>query len=143
MGKPVKLKSIISDGNCLFRALSFAISQRQEYHIKIRKKIVDHILHISKDLSSFVRDPYENAEEYVRMRKMKESNTWGTELEILAAAHFMQADIYTFTNNKWIKYSAHQIDKDINVENEAIYLKHVEESSHYEVVIERKKKRKV
>ncbi|CAC5392240.1 unnamed protein product [Mytilus coruscus] len=69
------------------------------------------------------------------MRKMKESNTWGTEPEILAAAHFMQADIYTFTNNKWIKYSAHQIDKDINVENEAIYLKHVEESSHYEVVM--------
>ncbi|CAC5392233.1 unnamed protein product [Mytilus coruscus] len=135
MGKPVKLKSIISDGNCLFRALSFAISQRQEYHIKIRKKIVDHILHISKDLSSFVRDPYENAEEYVRMRKMKESNTSGTELEILAAAHFMEADIYTFTNNKWIKYSAHQIDNNINVANDAIYLKHVEESSHYEVVM--------
>ncbi|CAC5392235.1 unnamed protein product [Mytilus coruscus] len=135
MGKPVKLKSIISDGNCLFRALSFAISQRQEYHKQIRKKIVDHILHISKDLSSFVRDPYENAEEYVRMQKMKESNIWGTELEILAAAHFMQADIYTFTNNKWIKYTAHQIDKDITVENEAIYLKHVEESSHYEVVM--------
>ncbi|CAC5363479.1 unnamed protein product [Mytilus coruscus] len=121
MGKPVKLKSIIPDGNCLFRALSFAISQRQEYHRQIRKKIVDHILHISKDLSSFVRDPYENADEYVRMRKMKESNTWGTELEILAAAHILCKLIFTH--------------KDITVEHEAIYLKHVEESSHYEVVL--------
>ncbi|VDI59074.1 Hypothetical predicted protein [Mytilus galloprovincialis] len=135
MGKPVKSKSIISDGNCLFRAISFAISQRQEYHMQIRKKIVDHILHISKDLTSFVRHPYENVEEYVNKRKMKESNTWGTELEILAAAHLMQADIYTFINNKWIRYSAHQIDKHIDVENDAIYLKHVEESFHYEVVI--------
>ncbi|CAG2223483.1 unnamed protein product [Mytilus edulis] len=135
LGKPVNSKSIISDGNSLFRALSFAISQRQEYHIQIRKKIVDHILHISKDIAPFVPDPYENAEEYVRMQKMKEPKTMGTELEILAAAHFMQADIYTFTNNKWIKYSAHQIDKDINVENEAIYLQHVEKSSHYEVVM--------
>ncbi|CAC5392241.1 unnamed protein product [Mytilus coruscus] len=69
------------------------------------------------------------------MRKMKEPKTMGTELEFLAAAHFMQADIYTFTNNKWIKYSAHQMDKDINVENEAIYLHHVEKSSHYEFVM--------
>ncbi|CAG2230774.1 unnamed protein product [Mytilus edulis] len=121
--------------NCYTAVIYSKLKNRQEYHIQIRKKIVDHILHISKDLSSFVRDPYENAEEYVRMRKMKESNTWGTELEILAAAHFMQIDIYTFTNNKWIKYSAHQIDTNINVENDAIYLKHNNESSHYEVVL--------
>ncbi|CAC5392243.1 unnamed protein product [Mytilus coruscus] len=136
MGKPVNSKSIMSDGNDLFRALSFAISQRQEYHLQVRKKIVDHILHISKDLSSYVPDPFENAAEYVRIRKMKVPKTLGTELEILAASHFMHADIYTFANNKWIKYSAHQIDKDINVENEAIYLQHDEKSSHYEVVMD-------
>ncbi|XP_076115891.1 uncharacterized protein LOC143083531 [Mytilus galloprovincialis] len=75
------------------------------------------------------------------MRKMKEPKTMGTELDILAAAHFMQADIYTFTNNKWIKYSAHQIDKDVNVENEAIYLHHIDKSSHYAVVMNVEKNR--
>ncbi|VDI44776.1 Hypothetical predicted protein [Mytilus galloprovincialis] len=136
MGKPVSSKSIISDGNGLFRALSFAISQRQEYHLQIRKRIVDHISDISKDIASFVPDPFENAAEYVRIRKMKEPKTLGTEMEILAAAHYMHTDIYMFTNNEWIKYSPHQIDKDINIEHEAIYLQHVDKSSHYEVVMD-------
>ncbi|CAC5377894.1 unnamed protein product [Mytilus coruscus] len=46
---------------------------------------------------------------------MEEKNVWGTELEILACADLLKTDIYTFYNN-------------------AIYLQHIGDINHYEVV---------
>lgn len=38
LGKPVQTSEIISDGNCFFRAISFAITGSQDHHHEIRKK---------------------------------------------------------------------------------------------------------
>lgn len=38
LGKPVHASKIISDGNCFFRAISFAITGSQDHHHEIRKK---------------------------------------------------------------------------------------------------------
>ena len=43
--KPSKLYRITGDGNCLFRALSYAITGRQNYHSLVREKIVQHMRH--------------------------------------------------------------------------------------------------
>ncbi|CAC5413596.1 unnamed protein product [Mytilus coruscus] len=65
---------------------------------------------------------------------MKENNVWGTELEILACADLFKTDIYTFLNNSWIRYSASQICSNNDVNNQAIYLQHLADINHYEVV---------
>ena len=40
---PSKLIQIPGDGNCLFRALSYAVTGRQIYYIRVRAQIIIHI----------------------------------------------------------------------------------------------------
>lgn len=54
---------------------------------------------------------------------MTDDNVWGTEVEIIAAADLLKTDIFTFFEEKWIKYSSRQICSSNNVNDQAIYLK--------------------
>ena len=131
IGSPKHTQSIVGDGNCLFRALSYAITKKQKYHKKIREAIVNHILINACICNSFIYPS--NVHDHVLSTKMSESNVWGTALEILAVAHLLSTDIYTYFEGKWVKYSAKQLsDKNI-VNANAIYLFNV--GNHYEVVI--------
>ncbi|CAG2225832.1 unnamed protein product [Mytilus edulis] len=44
IGPPIACKTITGDGNCLFRAISYSLSSRQEYFGKVRRAIVDHLM---------------------------------------------------------------------------------------------------
>ena len=49
LGIPSKLIQILGGGNCLFQALSYAVTVRQIYYTRVRAKIINHIessLHI-------------------------------------------------------------------------------------------------
>ncbi|XP_062574488.1 uncharacterized protein LOC134236336, partial [Saccostrea cucullata] len=134
MGPPKATKPIKGDGNCLFRALSYAISNRQEYYHKVRCAVVNHLKGSAKELETFLRPEYESMEQYVETSGMEKDGTWGTELEILAAADLLKTDIYTFLNGTWIKYSSSQICSSNEVRIESIYLKHIGDVGHYECV---------
>ncbi|CAC5426693.1 unnamed protein product [Mytilus coruscus] len=131
IGTPLKSKQITADGNCLFRAISYAVSHRQEHFKQIRKEIVDYILCHSDQFNSFLDS--ETVKEYVKRTNMTEDNVWGTELEIIAAADLLKTDIFTYLEGKWIKYSSKQICSKNNVNDQAIYLNNV--GNHYEVVL--------
>ena len=45
LGTPSKLVQILGDGNCLFRALSYAVKGRQIYYTQVRAQIINHIIH--------------------------------------------------------------------------------------------------
>ena len=47
LGTPSKLIQILGDGNCLFRALPYAVTGRQVYHTLVRVQIINH-MNISK-----------------------------------------------------------------------------------------------
>lgn len=47
---PAKTRSIVGDGNCFFRALSFAIFGDECHHFKIRSIIVNHLLKNEKNI---------------------------------------------------------------------------------------------
>ncbi|CAC5359000.1 unnamed protein product [Mytilus coruscus] len=117
MGPPSTTKTITGDGNCLFCAISYALSNRQEFFGNI----------IFAATIYNCRTAYTNTE---NGRK----NVWGTELEILACADLLKTDIYTFYNGTWIKYSSSQIYSNNSVNDQAIYLQHVGNINHYEVV---------
>ncbi|XP_063436496.1 uncharacterized protein LOC134717928 [Mytilus trossulus] len=131
IGTPLKSKQIIADGNCLFRAISYAVSNRQENFKQIRNELVRHILCHSHQFNSFLDS--ETVNEYMKRTNMIEDNVWGTELEIIAAADLLKTDIFTYLEGKWIKYSSKQICSKNNVNDQAIYLNNV--GNHYEVVL--------
>ncbi|XP_071131126.1 reticulocyte-binding protein homolog 2a-like [Mytilus edulis] len=134
MGPPSTTKSITGDGNCLFRAISYALSNRQEFYGNIRKAIVDHLIRNAEMFKSFLQPRFKTVEEHIQTLQMKENNVWGTELEILACADLLKTDIYTYYNDSWIKYSSSQLCNKNKINVQAIYLRHLTGINHYEVV---------
>jgi hypothetical protein len=65
---PSKLYNIVGDGNCLFRALSYAITGRQVYHKQIRQKIVQHMRTIENSLQPHINM---NVDMYLAHTKME------------------------------------------------------------------------
>ncbi|CAC5422289.1 OTUD4 [Mytilus coruscus] len=131
---PTACKTITGDENCLFRAISYSLSNRQEYFGDIRRAIVDHLMRNAEVFKSFLQPRFKTAEEHIQTHRMEENNVWGTELEILACADLIKTDIYTFYKNSWIKYSSSQICSNNYVNDQAIYLQHNGDINHYEVV---------
>ncbi|CAC5422831.1 unnamed protein product [Mytilus coruscus] len=139
IGQPTTWKTITGDGNCLFRAISYSLSNRQEYFGDIRRAIVD-LLRNAEVFKSFLQPRFKTVEEHIQTLRMEENNVWGTELEIVACADLLKTDIYTFYNNSWIKYSSSQICSNNNVNEQAINLQHNGDINHYEVVTAVKQK---
>ncbi|XP_052710760.1 uncharacterized protein LOC128185124 [Crassostrea angulata] len=133
---PVKTRSIVGDGNCFFRALSFAIFGDECHHFKIRSIIVNHLLKNEQTFLSFLRSGYQSVCNYVMKKGMLKNGVWATEVEIIAAAHLLQTDIFVFDNSgkSWARFSGKQANSRLSVEPEAIYLKHCYRA-HYEVVL--------
>ncbi|CAG2185969.1 unnamed protein product [Mytilus edulis] len=140
IGQPTACKTITGDGNCLFRAISYSLSNRQEYFGDIRRAIVDHLLRNAEVFKSFLQPRFKTVEEHIQTLRMEENNVWGTELEIVACADLLKTDIYTFFNGTWIKYSSSQINSNNCVNDQAIYLQHNGDINHYEVVTAVKQK---
>lgn len=66
---------------------------------------------------------------------MMREGTWATEIEILALSHVLKLDIYTYTGNRWVKYSAERTHQSMtNQRKGCIYLHHKQEN-HYNVVL--------
>lgn len=85
---------------------------------------------------SFLRSGYQSVCSYVFKKGMLKNGVWATEVEIIAAAHLLQTDIYVFddSNKSWVRFSGKQANSRLKVEVEAIYLKHCYRA-HYEVVL--------
>lgn len=106
-----KIRPIVGDGNCFFRALSFYRFGNQEQHLQVRTEIVKFIsenhhlfeaLVISDDNSYTLID---------HLGSMKNPMVWATQVEIQAAADLYATPIYLFTPNptgsgyQWYHYN--------------------------------------
>ncbi|XP_069136358.1 uncharacterized protein [Argopecten irradians] len=136
LGKPLNTKIIMGDGNCFFRALSFAISDEESHHKLLRKAVVAHMIKFQNKFNSYLRLGYKSVPEYLSKKSMLHDGTWATEVEILAAADLLQTDIYIFDEAvySWQLFSAKQVDKRTKVELGAIYMTHCDQT-HYNVVL--------
>ena len=104
----VTIDSTSGDGNCLFRALSNAVCRSQTYHDLFRQYIVNHMTDplIEGKLEQLFDSGDRSKESYNRhLLIMQESGEWGTEKEIITAAHMLQCSIVCFskynTDNKY------------------------------------------
>ena len=133
-GTPGICFEIERDGNCFFRAVSYAISNTQSNHEKVRTSICNSALKKKELMQSFLRSQSESVDSYIKSSHMTENGIWATEFEIMCTAYLLKSDIFTFSNGKWLKYSAAQVTEEVDILPSAIYLNH-ENQCHYNVVL--------
>ena len=83
-----KVKTIGGDGNCLFRRLSVAITGWETSHLAFRQLICEHI----SEVGMYNKIDLQN---YLSRSKMRSLRTYGTDIEIMAAAQIL-AVIYMY-----------------------------------------------
>ena len=83
LGTPYKLIQIPGDGNCLFRALSYAVTGRQIYYTQVRAQIINHM---NSSLDSYLVNGH-----------IARKNVTVRGIEILSAASLLSTDIFVYT----------------------------------------------
>jgi len=91
---------ISGDGNCLFRALSYAITRSQTQHEVLRMYIANYMM--QPDVANRLQQLFATADrpEVTHMDHvltMQDSGQWGTEEEIATAAHLLGCSIVCFS----------------------------------------------
>ena len=92
--RPLRVKSIQSDGNCLFRSLSYIITGSESQHAQVREAILHHLVHIEDFMiGHHISSEYFSAVDYIRGTDMDRDGTWGSDIEILTASHMLNATL--------------------------------------------------
>lgn len=132
LGVPCESVSVKSDGNCLFRAMSYAICGREDYHPEIRRWCVEELRARASDrYNDMLRALYASTEDYVSDTGIETLGAWATELEIFALANGWNVTVYTYSYDRWFAYAPVGA-KDPHA-LPGIYLRH--RDCHYEPVV--------
>uniref|UniRef100_A0AAX7UK93 ATP-dependent DNA helicase n=1 Tax=Astatotilapia calliptera TaxID=8154 RepID=A0AAX7UK93_ASTCA len=130
LGVPCKNESIVADGNCFFRAISQVVTGTQKHHRKIRLAIVKELERNAAIYRNILRSEYSTVADYIQKSKMRNVNSWATEVEIQATANCLGVDVFTFHDERWLKYGCNGkllSEKGIYLENR--------HGNHYETVV--------
>lgn len=101
---------VMGDGNCLFRALSKAVTGVEDYHISLRKAIAE----FESDNHTLFKPIHEaiiSTNFEAHNKNIKRQYIWGTTTEIIAAASLFQVDVYVATDSyrpggvTWLLYT--------------------------------------
>lgn len=144
--QPSVVHEIGGDGNCLFRCLSLVITGTESHHNSVRQRIVSHISENCKTFSALLPESPGNENEhaeacahYLSTSKMADGSTWGSDVEILAAAHLLRTRIFVYTmhgpNWQWVEHGMELTEPDRKPYKDSIYLMHTG-LVHYDLVEE-------
>jgi hypothetical protein len=154
-----------ADGNCLYRALSKQLANDSEQHGNLRAMLVKFAAHNVRLLKCWVtsspREILQKTPE-VRLKEhldaVSKLGSWGTQLEIVAAATLFQVDIYVATDSlvegecRWTRFTPLkgpvEIPPDIGSFQKSLDCKRwieiaYENQCHYNSVLPLLKKRKL
>ncbi|KAL8578782.1 hypothetical protein ACOMHN_045770 [Nucella lapillus] len=91
LGIPNSVDTIVGDGNCLYRALSLEITGTQAHHEQVREIIVDFMIKNPRPFSAYLGC---DLQEYlVEGGSPLQPKTWGTDVEVMAAATLLQTPV--------------------------------------------------
>ena len=137
---PLTTKSILGDGNCLFRTLSYIITGSEKQHMLIRQAIVQHMRSISALLwgshISNIRYP-SGIEQYIADNHIERDGSWGSDVEMLTLAHLLNVAVisYSRAGKQWAKYSPCNVDHSLESSQHdgmSMYIRHT--GDHFDVV---------
>ena len=121
--RPEKLINVDGDGNCLPRAISVAITGREDHYNVLRQKVVN-----------FLRMRGENVDQ------IQADKAWMTEREIEGFALLLGVPIYSCAegspgNWRYFRYP-HQMDQQQPVDHDgAIFIANIPSNQHFQVVL--------
>ena len=99
-----KAYRIKGDGNCMYRAISYSISNDEENYSRIRL-LLQRFENLNKELFRGVLTSINKPTIEEHITHMGIPNTWGTHVELLATATYYQVPVYTYvvddTNLRW------------------------------------------
>ena len=141
---PAKTARIVGDGNCLFRALAYAITGTERSHLKVRELICEFMVGGGQEKcwkyvkNKIAREQVIDMAGYLASTNMICQYTRGTDCEIMAAAYLFGVNIFVAfiveriqqSKMVWHKYSYTSTSS----QGPAIYI--VNDCHHYEPVIE-------
>lgn len=133
LGKPSVSTQIIGDGNCFFRAISYSLTDTENYYKEVSGAICQHLLENKEDFVTFLRSNDVSIESHVSA--MMQDGNWATELEILSLAHMLSVDIFTYSESRWIKFSGQNVCSSMHSKAGGLYLDH-RYGNHYDVVLD-------
>ena len=134
LGPPNYVKRIASDGNCFFRAISFSLSNSEDFHDVIRSAVCDHLRDNKELFQPFLRNGVQSIDSHLSSTCMLRDGEWATEVEVFAMAHLLEVDIFTYSRGNWLRFSADSVEPNVHKETGSIYLDHYREN-HYNVVL--------
>ncbi|XP_062614203.1 uncharacterized protein LOC134275940 [Saccostrea cucullata] len=132
--EPSFQKETLGDGNCFFRAVSFSLTNSEDFHNIMRKAVCEHMMRNKELFKPFLKDGIQSVESHMSSTQMSQEGTWATEVEIFATAHLLNIDLYTYSGGSWLRFSVKEVDPCRQRRTGAIYLNHYQQN-HYNVVL--------
>ncbi|XP_061191659.1 uncharacterized protein LOC133199853 [Saccostrea echinata] len=131
---PMNTVLVDPDGNCFFRAISFCLTGKEDFHHTIRLAVCHHLMENDLLFTPFLRPGENSVENHISLSSMCMDGRWATELEILALSHLLKTEIHTYSENKWVTFSGLMVNPEENMASlGGIYLDH-KNQNHYNVV---------
>lgn len=90
------IKSIRTDGNCLFRAVADQLYNDEEEYKEIRKRVVEHLLKKEEEYKHFIEND-ESFKSYIE--RISVDGTWGGQLELQAIGEIFSVNILIYQEN--------------------------------------------
>ena len=88
-----KIKKTHGDGNCLFRCFFFFLFSREGQHLTVRS-ILMRVENLNKEVFEGKLTDLNEPSIREHVHKLLCPNTWGTHVEIMAAATYFQVLVY-------------------------------------------------
>ena len=120
------------------------ITGSESHHNLVRQRIVSHISENCKAFSPLLPESHGNGNEhadacarYLSTSKMANGSTWGSDVEILAAAHLLRTRIFVYTMHgpawQWVEHGMELTEPARKPCRDSIYLMHTG-LVHYDLV---------
>ncbi len=131
---PRASQTILGDGNCLFRCLSYILTGTQRQHMAVRRALLDYMGRIEAMLADNFLLNYDSLDDYVQTTNMHMSGTWGTEVEVMMLASLLCTRIYLYRDYcPWHENHPELFGGQATAVG-AIYLSHLN-GNHFNVVV--------
>ena len=139
-GKPSCVASIIGDGNCFFRTISYFVTGSERFHGELRSLVVSHMDVVRVPLENSSLDDKTSLPDYVTRSRMLLDGTWATDVEIFVTAHLLGTDVFVYSagnnvsNPRWHRFQAKFLERNRQTSYRSIYMNH-KYGNRYEAVL--------
>lgn len=121
--------SIVPDGNCQYRSISYSLSKSQNLYKRIKQNVIKYIIDHKDIFSNYIYDM--TFEEYID--NISEENEWGNEVTLLAASLYLEIEINVYDKNTDKKISTYN-ESPNESKNKKIYMYYDNLMMHYDAI---------